>query len=125
MSTNKEQYFAQVMNLIVQKNGDVAADAIRGCIDTLLDHNLCSMEEFLCLIDLDFRPYWDYIADDIASSAEQEIREGHLHPNKLKPWQCCRNYKELFRTTSYRKEWRELHSALDSIVGHISARFSC
>lgn len=123
---NNSKDFERVKKLIFEENANAAANAIRECILTFMEFNLfSSLEEFLCLVDLDYAEYWDIIADDIASRAERKIRNGNLHPNKLKPWQNCSNYPEQFRKISNQKEWRRLHSAIDAIIKRISARFNC
>ena len=100
-----------------------AADAIRNAIQTLVDHNLCTLDEFLCLVDRDYKFDWPVIAGEIARKAEQEIRCGRLNPNMLKPWQNCPNYPVEFEKLAAQNEWRVLHSALDAIIKSISARF--
>lgn len=122
---NKSEYFQKVKELVAEEDTNVAANAIRKCIATFIKFDLCSLEEFLCLIDLDYQDYWKMIADNIASGAEREIRNGNLHPNDLKPWQNCSDYKVQFNKLSTQKEWRELHSAINTIIEHISIRFSC
>lgn len=123
---NKLQYFQKLRHLILgEKTGNNASDAIKGCILTMVDFDFCSLDEFLCLVDLDFKSEWLFIADEIALKAEEAIRNERIHPNKIKPWQNCPNYPDKFGQIAGQKEWRELHSAIDTIIGRISARFHC
>ena len=125
--TNKSQYFQSVRDMILAEDkGTDAVEAIKERIRVLLDYNLCTLDEFLCLIDLDFRNEWTFIAEEIARKAETAIRSGALHPNDIKPWHNCHDYKNrLFDQVAEQREWRKLHSAINNIIGRVSARFHC
>ena len=124
VTVSKSEYFANLQRLI-QSNTDTspAANAIRSSIQALIDFQLCTLDEFLCLVDLDYKNDWPIIAGEIARKAEEEIRLGQLHPNDIKPWQNCDDYSAEFEKIVDQKEWRELHSALDTIIQCVSARF--
>lgn len=123
---NKSQYFQSVKNMILsQDKGTPAVEAIKDCIQVLLDYELCTLDEFLCLIDLDYMSEWNFIAGEIARKVERAIRSGSLHPNDIKPWHNCHDYKNQYSQVAKQQEWRQLHSAIDTIIGRISARFHC
>lgn len=104
--------------------GSKAAEAIISAIRTLIDHEICSLDEFLSLIDPKYNKQRDFISEQIAIKAESAIRARTLHPNKIKPWLLCSNYRKRFGQIASEKIWCRLHSAINSIIIHISERFS-
>lgn len=123
---SKPQYFQSIKNMILAEDEGVeAVEAIKECIHILLVYELCTLDEFLCLIDLDYKSEWDLIAGEIARKAERAIRSGALHPNDIKPWHNCHDYKNQFSQVAKQREWRQLHSAINTIIRRITARFHC
>jgi hypothetical protein len=100
-----------------------AAEAIRTAIKTLIEYELCTLDEFLTLIDSDYHDEWHFVSGEIARKAEPDIRNHKLDPNDIKPWQICKDYRVRFEEISTIREWHELHGALDTINQSIAARF--
>jgi hypothetical protein len=109
--------------LLDAKTFSLAALAIRRTINTLLFEEVCTIEEFMLLINLDHRNDWVIIADIIAAKLEKKIKADLIHPNDIKPWHLCPNYKEEFSKISNQQAWRSAHGAINSILSCVSARF--
>jgi len=102
---------------------NAAAIAIRQALLQLIELKACTEEEFISLIDLDQQNDWCKIAADIAEKVEPHIRSGRLHPNTIKPWQLCKNYRDTFAQIVHIRAWRSANAAINSIIKAITVRF--
>jgi len=93
-----------------------AALAIRQALNTLIEANVCTEEEFMGLIDLDQQSNWNQIASDIADKLEPLFRNGIIHPNSVKPWQLCKGYRDAFGVIANMRAWRSANAAINSIL---------
>lgn len=100
-----------------------AALAIRAALEKLLAEEICTKDEFMALINLDLQAEWLGRADLIAERLEARIRSGTIHPNVVKPWQICRDYREEFVKIASIRAWRSAHGAINTILNRVSKRF--
>lgn len=110
---------------LMSKNISFEAEkAIQAVIEKLLAEDICTIKEFISLIDLDCQDDWIAIADKMAQRLEEKIRSDLIHPNDFKPWHYCQNYKVEFGKIENLRAWRSAHGAINSILKCLDARFS-
>lgn len=100
-----------------------AAIAIRMVINKLIKEKICEADEFITLIDLDYKNSWQEIAEKIAEKLEKKIRSAEIHPNNVKPWQICKNYKAEFQKIAEIRAWKSAHGAINRILICVNAIF--
>ena len=97
-----------------------ATEAIREAVEVLLREQVCTEAEFMALIDLDQKDTWFAVANSIASRLEPLFRRGVVHPNAVKPWQRCPNFKQEFERVAHIRAWRSAHGAINSILAAVN-----
>jgi len=100
-----------------------AAQAIRQAVSTMLALDVCTEDEFMCLIDLDQKNDWPLIANCLARSIKELILSKRLHPNDIKPWHLCQNYAEKFAAISHMPPWGAAHGAINTILQEVRKLF--
>ena len=97
-----------------------AAQAIRKVLETMISERICTIEEFITLLDLDRRDDWPTIANELAERMVPVIISRVHRVEDFMPWKICREYRTELSGVVSERVWRSSNAAISTIMHRVN-----